>query len=98
MGEVLAIHHGSASGTLSNLHRVGRIVRLRQVRQRCKVYVLPEFVNERETEPYGKAPDFVQQRLEVDLLAYLGQRAQYGDSRAENLLARMTTGHGQREE
>lgn len=43
-------HHGQASGALSNLHKVGRISRLSARRSRCKVYVLPEFVNGRETE------------------------------------------------
>jgi hypothetical protein len=50
-------HHGTASGTLSNLHKAGKIARLRESRDRCKVYVLPEFVNGRETESQGKAPD-----------------------------------------
>lgn len=50
-------HHGSASGALSALHKAGKIARLRESRDRCKVYVLPEFVNGRETESQGKAPD-----------------------------------------
>lgn len=49
-------HHGTASGTLSNLHKAGKIARLHESRDRCKVYVLPEFTNGRQTEPYGRNP------------------------------------------
>jgi hypothetical protein len=44
-------HHGQASGALSNLHKAGSIARLSERRDRCKVYVLPEYVNGREIEP-----------------------------------------------
>jgi hypothetical protein len=50
-------HHGTASGTLSNLHKAGKIARLADRRSGAKVYVLPEFVNGRETEPFGRNPD-----------------------------------------
>lgn len=46
-------HHGNASGALSVLHKTARIARLQEKRGRCKVYVLPEWVNGRETESYG---------------------------------------------
>lgn len=46
-------HHGTISGTLSNLHREGRIARLSQKRGRCKIYVMPEYVGGRTTEPQG---------------------------------------------
>lgn len=45
-------HHGQASGVLSVLHKEGLIVRLKESRQRCKVYVAPKFVFARSTEPY----------------------------------------------
>jgi hypothetical protein len=45
--------HGSTSRVLSDLHKAGRIARLTEERNRCKVYVLPEYVNGRETEPHG---------------------------------------------
>lgn len=48
------LHHGQATSALSNLHKAGRIDRLAEVRNRCKVYVLPMFRAERETEPYGQ--------------------------------------------
>jgi len=47
------LHHGRVSGALSVLHKVGKLARLTEVRGRCKVYVLPEFVNGRQTEPHG---------------------------------------------
>ena len=45
-------HHGTASGTLSVLHKTERISRLTETRDRCKVYVLPDWVNGRATEPH----------------------------------------------
>lgn len=50
----LDLHHGEASGSLSGLHKKGKIARLTDVRSGCKVYVLPENVVGRETEPYGE--------------------------------------------
>lgn len=47
-------HHGTASGVLSVLHKTGRIHRLTETRQRCKVYVLPAHVNDRPTENQGR--------------------------------------------
>jgi hypothetical protein len=46
------MHHGQASGALTVLHKTGRIVRLTEKRNRCRVYVHPGFVDGRETEPY----------------------------------------------
>ena len=49
-------HHGQASGVLSVLHMTGRLARLGPPRRlRCSVYVTPEFVLGRETEPHGSA-------------------------------------------
>lgn len=48
-----SLHHGRISGALSVLHKVGKLVRLSEVRDKCKVYVLPEYVNGRATEPHG---------------------------------------------
>ena len=45
----LGIHHGQASAALSVLHREGLIARLEDKRAKCSIYVLPEFVNGRET-------------------------------------------------
>ena len=52
LSERLGIHHGQASGALSRLHRVGRIRRLTERRDRCKIYVYPAFVNDRPTETF----------------------------------------------
>lgn len=49
----VSLHHGRVSGALSVLHKVGKLARLTEVRGKCKVYVLPEFVGERPTEPHG---------------------------------------------
>lgn len=53
LGDIHGWHHGTASGTLSVLHKVGRIARLTERRNRCKVYVLPDHVDDRPTEPHG---------------------------------------------
>lgn len=52
--ETLGLHHGQASSVLSVLHKAGRVCRLRERRDRCHIYVLPEYVNGRETEPHGR--------------------------------------------
>ncbi len=54
IAERLDLHHGQASGVLSSLHRLGTIERLDEKRNRCSVYVLPAYVKERETIPYGQ--------------------------------------------
>lgn len=52
LGEAFGWHHGQASGTLSVLHKAGKVARLKNRRARCEVYVLPQFVMDRETSPY----------------------------------------------
>jgi hypothetical protein len=47
------LHHGQASGLLSNLHKEGRIVRLTERRNKCAIYVLPEYTLGRETSEHG---------------------------------------------
>lgn len=56
VADALGLHHGSASSVLSNLHKEGVVARVTTTRDRCKVYVLPEFVNGRDTEPHGRKP------------------------------------------
>lgn len=46
--------HGSTSRVLSDLHRTGHAARLTEKRDRCAVYVLPVYVGDRETEPFGQ--------------------------------------------
>ena len=50
----LELHHGQASGVLSVLHRAGLIARLEQRRNKCSIYVLPEFVDGREVTDSSK--------------------------------------------
>lgn len=57
LGAAMGAHHGTASGVLSVLHKAGRIARLAERRNRCKIYVLPEHVNGRETERHGRRRD-----------------------------------------
>jgi hypothetical protein len=54
VADYLGIHHGSASGTLSVLHKAGKIARLKARRYRSSIYVLPEFVDGRETSEPGR--------------------------------------------
>ena len=49
-------HHGTVSGALSVLHKEGRISRLLETRDRCRVYVLNEYVSGRETDSQGRKP------------------------------------------
>lgn len=46
-------HHGQASGALSILHKEGKIARLTETRNRCKVYVLPDAIYFRQVEQHG---------------------------------------------
>jgi hypothetical protein len=48
-----SLHHGRISGALSVLHKEGRLARLTEIRDKCKVYVLPKFVGDRATENHG---------------------------------------------
>lgn len=54
LADATGLHHGSASSSLSILHKEGKIARLTETRDRCKVYVQPDAVDGRDTEPYGK--------------------------------------------
>lgn len=50
----LNTHHGVASGRLSLMHKDGQIARLSARRGGSKIYVLPEYINGRKTEPQGR--------------------------------------------
>jgi hypothetical protein len=56
IAEASGWHHGSVSGALSVLHKEGRISRLLEKRDRCRVYVLNEYVSGRETDSQGRKP------------------------------------------
>lgn len=68
LAERLGLHHGKASGALSNLHKAGLITRVTETRNRCQVYVTPQNVAGRTPAPYK--PN-VSARLLVDLLTEL---------------------------
>lgn len=51
--EVTGLHHGTASGVLSVLHKTERIARLKESRNHCKVYVSLNWIQNRETEKQG---------------------------------------------
>lgn len=54
VGGSLGLHHGQVTGSLSNLHKAGRISRLTTKRNRCSVYVMPGHIAERPTVPQGR--------------------------------------------
>ena len=54
LSATLQIHHGQASSILSNHHKGGKFARLTEKRDGYKVYVLPSYVNGRETEQQGR--------------------------------------------
>lgn len=54
----LTVGHGTASGCLSNLHHDGLLARLTEERHNQKVYVLPDSVGSRDTEPSRRNKDW----------------------------------------
>lgn len=74
IAEQLGLHHGQASGALSNMHKAGVIFMLRQQRDRCHPYVHKAYVkwwddSKRFDEPAktraGERNDLVEQLLEA---------------------------------
>lgn len=73
----LHLHHGQASGSLSALHLEGRIARLTERRDRSQVYVLPQYVGDRETVPHkSNVP-----RVDPHAVWQDGHDAGYSDAR-----------------
>jgi hypothetical protein len=56
IADISTLHHGKVSGALSVLHKEGKISRLLESRNRCRVYVLNEYVSGRETDSQGRKP------------------------------------------
>lgn len=54
LGHQYGWHHGQSTGVLSMLHKAGRIARLRDKRNRCSIYVMPDQVLGRETAAHGR--------------------------------------------
>ncbi len=47
-------HHGTASSALSTLHKAGLLARLTDSRRGAAIYVLPQWIGGRNTEPQGR--------------------------------------------
>lgn len=54
LSEITGLHHGTASGVLSVLHKAGRIARLKESRDGCKVYVDVACIQGRVIEEQGR--------------------------------------------
>lgn len=54
LANITGWHHGQASGVLSVLHKDRKIARLLEKRDRCRVYVLPEYAGHRITDEQGR--------------------------------------------
>lgn len=46
------LHHGKMSSALTNLHKAGRLAALTKRRDKCGIYVLPEYIEGRFTRPF----------------------------------------------
>lgn len=54
LSQITGLHHGTASGVLSVLHKTGRIARLKESRDGCKVYVDVSCIEGRVIEKQGR--------------------------------------------
>jgi DNA-binding MarR family transcriptional regulator len=54
LSDITGLHHGTASGVLSVLHKTGRIARLKESRDGCKVYVDVACIEGRVIESQGR--------------------------------------------
>lgn len=52
LADLSGMHHGQASGVLSNLHAAGLVARLAERRDRSHPYVLPDHVDGRATQRF----------------------------------------------
>lgn len=79
--ETTGWHHGQASSALSVLHKEGRLDRLAERRDRCQVYVLPEFTEGRETVAHKRNRSQCEEAR--SLLARAVNLRQYGEGLGE---------------
>lgn len=72
LADVTGMHHGQASGVLTLLHKAGKIARLADKREQCRIYVHLDYVEGRDTEPYTPrvAPADVEEMAETIREAY----------------------------
>lgn len=85
-------HHGQASAVLTVLHKTGQIERLIERRDRCMVYVLPEYVAGRETSPYR--PNRNQAEEALDRIEKIMQATEGGYAMALIQIADVLRAHG----
>lgn len=80
-------HHGRVSSALSTLHLRGHLAMLHESRNRCRVYVLPQYVSGRETVEHGsnkpKAPLPEGMASVTDLAAFTSMLDRAGIAHAE---------------
>lgn len=55
VAQATGMGHGTVSAVLSTLHQAGTVARLKEKRDGLRVYVLPEWVGDRETESPAKS-------------------------------------------
>jgi hypothetical protein len=53
--KALGLHHGVVSGALSGMHKADRVALLTETRNGGAVYVLPQYVDGRDTQRQGRA-------------------------------------------
>jgi hypothetical protein len=80
-------HHGTTSGALSVLHKVGKIARLKQARDKCAVYVLPEFVLDREVSPQRSSKAKQDQEILQRIIAEVDRYPAFGMIPAYRLIS-----------
>ena len=74
-------HHGTSSGVLTVLHKQGRIVRLKERRDHCRLYVLPEHAGDRTIDfPVQRMP---QTAMRAHLIWSHKHAKAWGDSQLE---------------
>lgn len=85
--EYAGLHHGQASGVLSVLHKDDRIVRLKERRHKCAVYVTARNICGREIDTYKRNLTKADMRADIEELASLirGNQHWHAISRIEEL-------------
>ena len=71
LGEIENLHAGQSSGVLSVLHKQGLIVRLKERRNRCSIYVAAPILQEREISPRNMNSS--KDEICREILALIGQ-------------------------
>lgn len=71
LAQSLKLHHGQASGVLSVLHKTGIIERLTDRRNKCAIYVLPEYVDGRQTASHANTKASSDNNKIISALKYI---------------------------